>query len=67
MVGYPWAGAATKGESEQLTFLKESNGHLRQEVGVMKWKYEQMSKELEELRKKYEELSEGKALTMLLV
>ncbi len=27
---------------EQLMFLKESNEHLRQEVGIMKWKYEQM-------------------------
>lgn len=33
-----------KGESGQLTFLKESNEHLRQEVGVMKWKYEQMAR-----------------------
>ena len=27
---------------EQLTFLKESNEHLRQEVGIMKWKCEQL-------------------------
>lgn len=29
---------------EQLTFLKESNEHLRQEMGIMKWKYEQIAR-----------------------
>ena len=28
---------------EQLTFLNRTNERLRQEMGVMKWKYEQMA------------------------
>ena len=29
---------------DQLTFLKESNEPLRQAMGIMKWKYEQVGK-----------------------
>ncbi|MCK4578709.1 MAG: hypothetical protein KAU50_07955 [Candidatus Marinimicrobia bacterium] len=29
---------------EQLTFLKGSNEHLRQEMGMIKWKNEQMGR-----------------------